>query len=151
MRYVYTDGCNKDFIELCQMLDDYLNCIAGGEKNRSQYIKYNKLNDIHGVVMAYEDDLAVGSACFKKYDEESAELKRVFIREEYRGKDISKKLMELIEEKARQEGFSQLILESGEILIEAMGLYRSIGYNVIPNYGQYVDMPESVCMKKVIN
>lgn len=58
--------------------------------------------------------------------------------------------MELIEE-AKQAGYSSLILESGEILVEAMGLCRSIGYKVIPNYGKYVDMPESVCMKKFIN
>lgn len=43
-----------------------------------------------------------------------------------------------------------LILESGEILTEAMALYRKIGHWVIPNYGQYKDMPESICMRKEI-
>lgn len=41
-----------------------------------------------------------------------------------------------------------MILESGEPLTAAMRLYRSMGYEVIPNYGPYVGMPESVCMEK---
>ena len=41
-----------------------------------------------------------------------------------------------------------LILESGEPLVAAMALYRKIGYKVIPNYGQYKDMPDSICMRK---
>ena len=148
MRFEYTDGCNKDFIELCHGLDDFLNELVGGEENRAEYIQYNKLEDIHDVVIAYDDDVPVGSASFKKYDDENAEVKRVFVKEEYRGQGISYELMKMLEEQARKKGFKYFILESGEPLVAAMALYRKIGYTVIPNYGQYVDMEESVCMKK---
>ena len=148
MRSIYTNGENPDFIELCHDLDDFLNELVGGEKNRAEYIPYNKLDDIHDVIVAYDEDIPVGSAGFKKYDNECAEVKRVFIKREYRGKGISKKLMELLEERARNKGYKYLILESGEPLVAAMSLYRKIGYKVIPNYGQYKDMPDSVCMKK---
>lgn len=148
MIYKYTDGNNKDFIKLCYMLDKFLNDIVGGEENRSEYVKYNKLDDIHDVCLAYDGDVPVGSAGFKRYDDECAELKRVFVRESYRGQGVSSTLMDMIEDKARQQGYKYLILESGEILKSAMILYRKIGYKVIPNYGQYVDMQESVCMKK---
>ena len=50
MNFIYTDGCNQDFVKLCHLLDDYLNEITGGEENRKQYIKYNTLEDIHDVV-----------------------------------------------------------------------------------------------------
>lgn len=148
MRFIYTNGENPDFIGLCHDLDDFLNELVGGEKNRAEYIPYNKLDDIHDVIVAYDEDIPVGSAGFKKYDDECAEVKRVFIKREYRGKGISKKLMELLEERARNKGYKYLILESGESLVAAMSLYRKIGYKVIPNYGQYKDMPDSVCMKK---
>ena len=52
------------------------------------------------------------------------------------------------ENEAKQKGYKYFILESGEPLVAAMGLYRKIGYEVIPNYGQYKDMPDSICMKK---
>ena len=148
IRFEYTDGCNHDFIELCHGLDDFLNELVGGEENRAEYVQYNKLDDIHDVVVVYDNDMPVGSASFKKYDEECAEVKRVFIKKEYRGQGISNELMKMLEEKAREKGFKYFILESGEVLVSAMALYRKIGYEVIPNYGQYVGMEKSVCMRK---
>jgi len=148
MKFGYTDGHNKDFIELCHGLDEFLNELVGGEENRAEYIQYNKLDDIHDVVIAYDNDIPVGSASFKKYDDENAEVKRVFVKEEYRGQGISNELMKMLEQRAREKGFKYFILESGEPLVSAMALYRKIGYKVIPNYGQYVNMEESICMKK---
>ncbi len=150
MKFEYTDGCNDDFVELCHSLDNFLNELVGGEENRAAYVPYNKLDDIHNVILAYDNDIPVGSASFKKYDDECAEVKRVFIKEEYRGKGISNKLMELLEDLARKKGYKYLILESGEPLVAAMALYRKIGYEVIPNYGQYKDMKDSICMRKAL-
>ena len=147
MRFVYTDGSSLDFMELCHELDDFLNELVGGEEDRAEYILYNQLDDIHNVVVTY-DDIPVGSASFKEYDDECAEVKRVFVKEEYRNKGIANELMELLENAAREQGYRYLILESGAPLVAAMALYRKIGYKVIQNYGQYRDMPDSICMKK---
>jgi GNAT superfamily N-acetyltransferase len=150
MQFKNTNGSNADFILLCHELDAFLNDIVGGEENRTQYVPYNQLNDIHDVIVAYDNNIPIGCASFKKYDAECAEVKRVFIRQAYRGKGISKKLMQLLEEKAKENRYTYLVLESGEPLVEAMRLYHSIGYEAIPNYGQYKDMPNSICMKKRI-
>ena len=143
-----TNGTDKDFVALCHELDAYLNHIVGGEENRAQYVPYNSLDDIQDVFVIYDGDRAVGCAGLKQYDDECAEVKRVFICAEYRGRGLSKELMKRLEQTARKKGYSCLILESGEILVEAMALYRMLGYKVIPNYGPYKDMAESVCMKK---
>lgn len=55
MRFIYTDGGNSDFIELCHCLDEFLNGLVGGEENRAEYIPYNRLDDIHDVIIAYDD------------------------------------------------------------------------------------------------
>lgn len=86
MEFIFTDGCNQDFILLCHLLDDYLNDIVGGEENRKQYLPYNTLEDIHDVVLAYQDDYPIGCASFKFYENGVAEVKRVYVRKEYRGK-----------------------------------------------------------------
>ncbi len=148
MQFEYKDGCNKDFIELCHKLDDFLNELVGGEENSIGYVQYNKLDDIHDVIVVYDNNIPVACASFKKFNDECAEVKRVFVKEEYRGMGISKELMEMLEKQAKERGFRYFILESGELLVSAMALYRKIGYRVIPNYGQYVDMDESICMKK---
>ena len=105
MEFVYTNGDNSDFIELCHSLDNFLNELVGGEENRAEYIPYNRLDDIHDVIIAYDDDIPVGIASFKKYDDECAEVKRVFIKQKYRGRGISNKLMELLENAAKEKGY----------------------------------------------
>lgn len=99
--------------------------------------------------MAYDENLPVGCASYKPFDAHSAEIKRVFIRTEYRGQGISKRLMQLLEARAFKDGYDRLILETGKQLFEAMGLYRSSGFKVIPNYGKYINMIESICMEKI--
>ena len=99
-------------------------------------------------IFSFDNNIPVACASFKKFNDECAEVKRVFVKEEYRGMGISKELMEMLEKQAKERGFRYFILESGELLVSAMALYRKIGYRVIPNYGQYVDMDESICMKK---
>lgn len=150
MKYVYTDGKNKDFNLLCQQLDDYLNEIVGGEKQRKQYTKYNTTEDIHDVILLYDNDLPIGCASFRYVDDKTAEIKRVFIRKEYRGKGLSKELMKNLEERAKDKHYTKLILETGAPLKEAIGLYKTTGYKVIENYGQYKEMKDSICMRKNI-
>jgi len=151
MNFVYTDAHNDDFVLLCHELDDFLNRLVGGEENRSQYLPLNSLQDIHDVIIAYDDDIPVGCASFKRFEEDTVEVKRVFVKKSYRRKGISKELMRLLEERAKEKGCSKLLLESGEPLTAAMGLYRSIGYVVIPNYGEYKCMKNSICMGKDLN
>lgn len=148
MEIIYTDGKNKDFIHLCELLDDNLNEIVGGEKQRSQYVQYNTLTHIHDVFLVYDNEYPIACASFKHYDDEIAEVKRVFVRKEYRGKGISKQLLTSLEKKAKDKGYQSLILETGNMLKEANQLYLKLGYEIIDNYGQYKDMKDSVCMKK---
>ncbi len=148
MNVVYTDGENKDFVLLCQQLDDNLNEIVGGEKQRKEYHQYNKLDQIHDVFLVYDMELPVGCASFKFYEEGVAEVKRVFVRNDYRGQGLSKLLMEQVENKAKEKGYQRLILETGKPLTAALGLYSSLGYKIIENYGQYKNMPLSICMSK---
>lgn len=150
MRFKYTNGDDPDFKGLCQALDRFLHRTAGEKVNQSQYDAFNQLGSIHDVVLAYEDEIPVGCAGFKRYDDQSAELKRVFVREEYRGKGIAGKMLENLEEEAGKKGYSYLILETGKHLTAAIALYKNHGYAVIPNYGPYKEISTSVCMGKKI-
>lgn len=148
MEFVYTDSSDENFVELCHLLDDYLNEIVGGEKQRSQYVVHNAIEEIRDVFVVYDEKCPIGCASFKYYDDKSAEVKRVYIKKEYRGKGISRQLMYRLEEKAKEKGFERLILETGEPLHQAMNLYKNIGFTIIPNYGPYKCMAESICMEK---
>lgn len=148
LRFVKTDGQNKDFIHLCQRLDENLEELAGAKIQRQKYIKYNQLDSIHDVILVYKDNQPIGGGSYKFYDDETAELKRIFLDKSCRGAGAGKELLRRLEADARIAGYRYTILETGELLTESTGLYTRMGYKQIPNYGQYIDMPESLCMGK---
>lgn len=150
MEKKYTDGTNKDFILLCQMLDEYLNEVVGGEKQKTQYVQYNTLESIHDVLIIYEEGKAIACGSFKEYEPHVAELKRVYVRKENRRGGMGQLLLEELEKAAKAKGYSKMILETGKPLVGAISFYKKMGFEVIPNYGQYKEMKESVCMAKCL-
>ncbi len=148
MQLIFTDGNDIRFIGLCHELDEYLNRIVGGEKQREQYVQYNGLKNIHDVALIIENGEAVACGSFKKYEFGVAEIKRVFTKENCRNHGYSKAIMKALEKRAFDKEYKKLILETGLLLKEAMGLYTAAGFHVIENYGPYINMPASVCMEK---
>ena len=145
---IHTNGKNKDFIMLCTMLDNTLDEIVGGKKQREHYVQFNSIQDINNVVVIYYKDTPIGCGGFKRYSTETAEIKRVFVRKDFQGKGISKIIMSLLENQARNDGYKSLILETGKPLMAAVNLYHKIGFTQIDNYGQYQGLESSICMKK---
>lgn len=150
MEILITDGYDERFIMLCKKLDEDLNDMVGGEKQRIQYVQYNTLEDIHDVVLIVDNKNVVGCGSFKHYDNESAEIKRVFVCDQYRGKKYGRIIMEKLEGIAKDKGYRKLVLETGKTFENARRLYEGLDYQVIKNYGQYVNMVDSVCMEKIL-
>lgn len=148
MEFRRTDGKNKDFIENCIFLDMDLDRRVGKEVQRDKYNKYNQLDEIREAIVVYEDNKPIGGGAIRRYNDEDIELKRVFVHPECQGRGIGTKLVSLLVEWATELGCKRIILETGNILSEACAVYKKLGFQVIPNYGPYVDMPESLCMAK---
>ncbi|WP_321479466.1 GNAT family N-acetyltransferase [uncultured Bacteroides sp.] len=140
-----TDAC---FNSLIAQLDADLN--ARYERVQSKYDQYNKIVAIDTVVVAFDGDKPVGCGCFKEYDAESVEMKRMFVAPDYRGRKISKLILEELEKWAGELGYSKAVIETGYKQHEAIGLYSKNGYGRIENYGPYKDFPESLCFEKLI-
>lgn len=143
---VYTDSENPDFAKLIKMLDEDLNERYG--ELQKQYDVHNKVDHINNVVLLYIDGRPAACGAFKRYDPDSVELKRIFVAKECRGWGLSKIIVAELEEQAVKEGYRCAVLETGIRQNEAIGLYTKCGYEVIPNYGVYIDNSNSVCMRK---
>lgn len=148
MEFHRTDGNDMDFIENCRLLDMDLDRRVGKEIKRDKYKKYNRLDEIQEAIVIYEDNKAIGGGAIRRYDDENVELKRVFVHTEYQGRGIGSRLVSLLIEWAAELGYKRMILETGELLAESCAVYKKLGFKVIPNYGPYADMPESLCMAK---
>ncbi len=148
MKYLMAGANNSDFAALCIMLDQYLDEVAGGKKNREGYLPHNRREDLQVVVLAYDGLAPVACAGLKYYDAITAEVKRVFVKPEYRRFGIGRSLLWQLENYARGNNFSTLILETGAPLVAAMKLYEKIGYQEIDRYGPYKDLAASICLQK---
>lgn len=148
MEYKRTDGRNKDFIENCRLLDIDLDRRVGRIIKRDKYKKFNGLDEIRHAIVVYQGDMPVGGGAIRRYDGENIELKRVFVHTEYQGQGIGSRLVSLLIDWAVELGYKRMILETGELLAESCAVYGKLGFKIIPNYGPYVNMPESLCMAK---
>lgn len=151
MHILHTDGANADFLALCTRLDGLLNELAGGEANRAQYLPLNTVEKVRDAFVAYDGETPIGCAAFRQYGESVAEVKRVFVTPEYRGRGTGRLLMETLEAEARRQGYAALILESAKPLVAAHAMYLNMGYVVTENYGVYACAElygDSLCMRK---
>jgi putative acetyltransferase len=98
--------------------------------------------------LIHDGDQVVGCGAVRVLDRNTGELKRMYVREAFRGRGISRKLIDHLETTARTLGITCMRLETGPQQVEALGLYESCGYKYIPPYGEYVGSPVSVCMEK---
>jgi putative acetyltransferase len=147
IRLVRTDSSNNDFVELVKLLDKELQIRDGSE--HSFYSQYNKIDKIKNVVVAFYNNTAVGCGAIKEYENGIMEVKRMFVKDEYRSKGIATDVLIELEKWAKELGYSKCILETGRAQPEAIHLYKKNNYSVIPNYGQYAGVVNSVCMEKV--
>lgn len=145
---IRTDSDNSDFRELVGLLDRELQIRDGAE--HSFYAQFNKIDKIREVVVAYENNQVVGCGAFKEFAPRVAEIKRMYVRENMRGRGIAGEILKELENWAKELNFTECILETGLKQPEAIALYRKSGYEIIPNYGQYEGIENSVCMRKVI-
>jgi GNAT superfamily N-acetyltransferase len=143
-----TTSDDADFLSLVKLLDEYL-AIKDG-KEHSFYAQYNKINRIKNVVVYYDNGVAVGCGAFKEYDSKTVEIKRMFVHPDYRSKGIGAIILNELEVWAKELNYISTVLETGKRQPEAIHLYQKSGYKIIPNYGQYKEMDNSVCMMKMI-
>jgi putative acetyltransferase len=146
MKIVKTTSDNSDFQNLVNQLDAYLRIVDGDD--HEFYDQFNKTDSLQYVIVCYDQDVAIGCGAFKAYNAQTAEIKRMFTLPEYRGKGVAKSIMKALENWAKEENYTNTILETGYLQKDAIALYTKLKYEVIENFGQYAGIETSICMKK---
>lgn len=145
---VRTNSDNKDFIDLVKLLDGELAKRDGDE--HSFYAQFNKIAKIKYVVLAYENEAPVACGSIKRYDKKTVEIKRMFTTFQRRGNGLASQILAELELWASQLSYERIILETGIKQPEAIQLYSKRGYELSPNYGQYLRVKDSRCFQKII-
>jgi len=101
-------------------------------------------------LIARLDGAAVGCGAIRRLDEETAEVKRMYVEPAMRGQGVAKKILGRLEAGAASLGARRMVLETGVHQAEAIGLYRRAGYREIDCWGEYATSATSVCFEKRI-
>lgn len=137
---------HSDFIHLVEELDLYLT--VTDEDEHDFYDQFNSINDLKHIIVAYENEEAVGCGAFRPYDSTTVEIKRMFVRPGHRGTGLAQSILEDLEAWSHEIGYFFALLETGKRQIEAVKFYTKCGYIEIPKYDQYAEMENSLCFKK---
>jgi len=105
----------------------------------------------HGVyLVAYMDGLPVACGALRPIDENSVEVRRMFVTNTARRKGLARAILQELELRAAAFGYATMRLETGNRQLSAMALYETLGFSRIEAFGGYVNDPLSVCFEKMV-
>lgn len=143
------DSADADFIHLVKSLDAELAQIDG--EDHTFYAQYNGIDAIKHTVVLYINEVPVSCGAIKEFEPGIMEVKRMYTVPPQRGKGLAAQVLKELEDWAAELGYQKCVLETGKRQPDAIALYQKSGYTIIPNYGQYTGVDNSVCFEKVLN
>ena len=149
MEIKFVDAENADLLMLAAKLDEYYFEIVGEVHKR--YAKYNDPHLFGCRAVVYIDGKAAGCGCWKRIDERSVEVKRIYVLPEYRRQGVASAVIGAVERDAAQHGYTHAILETARTTADSAALYLKLGYRVMPYYGSPAGADNCLCFEKELD
>ena len=141
---------HPDAVALMAELDAFLEPLYPRE-SRHGFSVQKLIAESVAFFLLRSDEAAAGCGGVKLFGTEYGEIKRMYVRPQFRGNGFAKMLLTHLEEFTRGQGVKTLRLETGIHQKEAIGLYERMGFQNIPPFGDYLDDPLSRFFEKKIN
>ena len=138
-----------DALALIAELEDVLDPLYPRE-SRHGYSVEKLLREQVTFFVVREDGAAAGCGGVQLFGSDYGELKRMYVRPEFRGRGLGKLMLNQLAEYAHKNGVGLLRLETGIHQKEAIGLYEGFGFKRIPPFGEYKPDPLSIFYEKRI-
>lgn len=142
MNIVSVNTSDQQALQLFSEHDDFMLDFLGDDK--VYYTRYSENENIENVWIAYENNLPIGCIAYRKKSPDVGEVKRLFIKKEYRGKGISRELFSVMKSHAKSQGCGKLYLDTRITLEPAVSLYKSLGFEITFRQGLYVQMETAI-------
>lgn len=132
--------------EVVQLFTEYTDMLIAGDRLFREYLdlqNYDEeimhLQQKYGIpygrlYLAYYDEKLAGCIGLRKIDDERCEMKRLYVRPEFRGKHIGKQLIHKIIADAKGIGYKYMLLDTLPFLESAIHMYKEWGFYEIDSY-----------------
>ena len=149
------DPRTPDIHKFIDELDAYQADLYPPESNHLEPVEKLISPDYYFIAARREGEL-LGIASFRRMPAHGAsqpyvEIKRLYVPRKFRGMGLATQLMDVLEEKALAEGYTEACLETGISQGEALRLYERRGYHKTNPFGAYLEDPLSVFMRKTLS
>jgi GNAT superfamily N-acetyltransferase len=102
------------------------------------------------LLVAEVDDVAVACGAYRRLDNGSAEVKRMYVSPHARGLKVGAAILADLESAARRHGVHTMVLETGTKQLAAQRIYEMFGFQRCDCWGEYDGSSTSICMKKLL-
>ena len=144
IRFVGPDS--EDFRTLAEELDAYYFSLVGDVQNR--YADVNRPENMQALAVVYLEGTPIACGAWKRVDEKTAEIKRIYVRPQHRRRHIASRLIPALEDHAADEGIHQFVLETARTTDASHQLYLALGYRIIEYYGSPAGAENCLCFFK---
>jgi putative acetyltransferase len=121
------------------------------QESRHGFSVQKLLDEAVAFFVIRQDGTPAGCGGIKFFGTEYGELKRMYVRPQFRGLGLAKRLLDHLAAYAQQQGVPLLRLETGIHQIAAISLYEGWGFQRIAPFGNYRPDPLSLCYEKRLN
>ena len=143
---------SEDAQRLVAALDHGLAQLYTPEQRFGPNFKAGQIADGRGAfLVARYKGRAIGCGAIRLLDDATAEVKRMYVEPELRGRSVGRMVLDALERTAREMGVRRLVLETGIHQQAAITLYLHAGFQQCDCWGEYLTSPTSVCYSKEIS
>lgn len=128
-------------------LDAYLASLYPPEENFTELAPGDVEGDRGVFLVGSLEGRAVACGALRLLNPGAAEVKRMWVDPERRGLGCGKTILAELQRWAQDRAVERLVLETGNLQVDAIGLYRSFGFRPIPCFGEYAASRSSVCFE----
>lgn len=132
--------------EILGLFSEYMDMLLDNDPGFASYLKIQNydaeirdLTQKYGLpdgrlYLALWNDEPAGCIALRRLDEKRCEMKRLYVRPEFRGKGIARQLVRRIIADANEIGYDAMLLDTLPFLQNAIRMYRALGFHDIPCY-----------------
>jgi GNAT superfamily N-acetyltransferase len=115
--------------DMRELFERYISVAVNGELRQLHDIFAEARRNAFWVVAS--DTRIIGTFGIESRSDDSTELRRMYLDREYRGQGIAQQMLSQAEQRARDLGFSRMILSTAQVQTAAIAFYRKTGYRLV--------------------